>query len=94
MHKASPLFVLLALLVSPCGGVRDASNDIDPATAALIQLAKRVQCPNTDVPMPCPNQTQPGPAFGMHIPKTGGRSMYGLVEQLSGQDLCKWAPLR
>ena len=86
MHRNTPRLVLPLLLVLGSVvipgdntlvwsyGLDDARfEDTAPASVALFKLAKQIQCPHTGVPMPCPNQTQPGPAFAMHIPKVRRR---------------------
>jgi len=96
----SRLTLLLLLTVgmssSLVGSFPDEAQFRDTAagSVALFELAKQLQCPHTTVPMPCPNQTQSGPAFAMHIPKTGGRTMTEMAQRISGQSLCEWAPLR
>ena len=77
----------LAALVALAAAL-EASSDDDP----VVAQARRQQCPDTTIPMPCPDRTTP--IFALHIPKTGGRSLWTLAERASGQALCEWAPMR
>ena len=79
---------MLRLVLVALAAALEASSDDDP----VVAQARRQQCPDTTIPMPCPDRTTP--IFALHIPKTGGRSLWTLAERASGQALCEWAPMR
>ena len=70
-----------------------ATIDIEVASERIVAQSLRWQCSGAAVAMPCP-QAAKAPIFALHIPKTGGRSLWTAGEKASGQALCDWAPMR
>ena len=70
-----------------------ATLDIEVASERIVAQSQKWQCNGVTVAMPCP-QAAMAPIFALHIPKTGGRSLWPAIESASGQALCIYAPMR